>query len=66
MDTEVTNLKNLLKEEKRNFEIETKERLLREIQVTKIEIEENRQTKALKEAALKKDMIIFEKKKELY
>lgn len=31
MDTEVTNLKNLLKEEKRNFEIETKERLLREI-----------------------------------
>lgn len=31
METEVTNLKNLLKEEKRNFEIETKERLLREI-----------------------------------
>ena len=34
--------------------------------MTKIEIEELRQNKALKEAALKKDMIILEKKKELY
>lgn len=64
-ETEIENMKNRLKDEKKEFEIESKERLLRDIQVTQIEIEDKRKEVAIKEADLRKDYAMLEKKKTL-
>ena len=64
-ETEIENMKKRLKDEKKEFEIESKERLLRDIQVTQIEIEDKRKEVAIKEADLRKDYAMLEKKKTL-
>jgi chromosome segregation ATPase len=64
-ETENENMRNRLKDEKKEFEVETKERLLRDIQVTQIEIEDKRKEVAIKEADLRKDYAMLEKKKNL-
>ena len=64
-ETENENMKNRLRDEKKEFEVEQKERLLRDIQVTQIEIEDKRKEVAIKEADLRKDYSMLEKKKTL-
>ena len=64
-ETEIENMRNRLKDEKKEFEIEQKERLLRDIQVSQIEIEDKRKEVAIKEADLRKDYAMLEKKTNL-
>lgn len=61
-ETEVNNMSTRLKNEKKEFEVEHKERLLREIQAKEIEIEEKKKQLAAREAELRKDRRVLDKK----
>ena len=64
-ETEVDNMRKRLLAEKKEFEVEQRDRLLREIQVSQIEIEDKRKEIALHEGDLRKDYRMLEKKQEL-
>lgn len=64
-ETQVTNLEKRLKAEKRAFEEDPKERLLREIQVQQIEVEDKKKEISNREADLEKEKRLLEKQQEL-
>ena len=64
-ETQVSNQEKRLKAEKRAFEEDPKERLLREIQVQQIEVEDKKKEIANREADLDKEKRLLEKQQEL-
>eukprot|EP00347_Sterkiella_histriomuscorum_P011090 403373790 len=64
-ENECENLKNRLQKERDDFESEVKERLLREIQIIQIKVEERREFLSQKEGELRKKFRYLEKKREI-